>query len=82
MQSGSKLYHLHVIGYKLQYGSSHNVDTMTFNDVTNHVFNPLVSGTMLIYLIPAQFSTRVAQMSHGKNILPMLLKLPTAHTLE
>ena len=38
-QSGSKLYHL--IGYKLQYGRGHNVDTMTYNDVTNHVFHPL-----------------------------------------
>ena len=29
------------IGYKLQYGRGHNVDTMTYDDVTNHVFLPL-----------------------------------------
>ena len=39
MQSRRKLYHL--IGYKLQYGCGHNVVTMTYDDVTNHVFRPL-----------------------------------------
>ena len=28
------------IGYKLQYGRGHNVDTMTYDDVTTHVFLP------------------------------------------
>ena len=27
--------------YKLQYGCGHNVDTMTYVDVTNHMFHPL-----------------------------------------
>ena len=39
IQSGRKLYHL--IGYKLQYGCGHNVDTMMYDDVTNQVFHPL-----------------------------------------
>ena len=39
--SGRKLYHL--IGYKLQYGRGHDVDTMTYDDVTKHVFITLVT---------------------------------------
>ena len=31
----------HLIGYKLQYGRGHNVDTMTYNDVRNHVIDRL-----------------------------------------